>query len=221
MTWILYPWQIVVLALAGWINRQQLEVIEYLKDESRVLREQLKGKRIRFTDDQRRRLAAKAKKLGRKALRDLDTLVTPDTLLAWHRRLILPGRYDGSAKRGPGRPRIMGEIRYLVVKVARENVSWGYTQIRGALSNLGHDIGRGTIANILKQDGIDPAPAGGKGISWQDFLKTHWDVLATADANRRGRHDWVYPIRTRWRTFSWTAPLRCEPTQPDRSNMAS
>ncbi len=66
---VLHPWQIVVMAVAGWINRQQLEVIEYLKVENQVLREQMKGKRIRFTDDQRRRLAAKAKTLGRKVLR--------------------------------------------------------------------------------------------------------------------------------------------------------
>ncbi len=82
---ILRPWQVVLIALAGWINRQQLDVIEYLREENRVLREQLKGKRIRFTDDQRRRLAAKAKKLGRKMLGELDTIVTPDTLLAWYR----------------------------------------------------------------------------------------------------------------------------------------
>ena len=65
--------------------------------------------------------------------------------------------------------------------MARENASWGYTRIRGALSNLGHDIGRGTITNILKEHGIDPAPARGKGTSWRDFLKTHLDVLAAAD----------------------------------------
>ena len=106
---VLHPWQIVVLALAGWINRQQLDVIEYLKEENRVLREHLKGKRIRFTDDQRRRLAAKAKTLGRKVLRDLETIVTPDTLLAWHRKLIAR-KYDGTAKRQRGRPRLGGRF---------------------------------------------------------------------------------------------------------------
>ena len=136
---ILRPWQIVVLALAGWISRQQLDVIEYLREENRVLREQLKGKRIRFTDDQRRRLAAKAKSLGRKVLRDLDTLVTPDTLLAWHRNLIAR-KYDGSAKRGPGRPRVSEEISDLVVQMARENASWGYARIRGALSKPHHHL---------------------------------------------------------------------------------
>ena len=177
---VLHPWQIVVVALAGWINRQQLDVIEYLKEENRVLREHLKGKWIRFTDEQRRRLAAKAKSLGRKVLRELDTLVTPDTLLAWHRNLIAR-KYDGSAKRGPGRPPVMDEIRKLVVQMARENITWGYARIRGALSNLGHDLSRATIANILKEHGIDPAPSRGKRTSWRDFLKTHWDVLAAAD----------------------------------------
>ena len=121
---ILRPWQIVVLALAGWISRQQLDVIEYLKEENRVLREQLKGKRIRFTDDQRRRLAAKAKSLGRKVLRDLDTLVTPDTLLSWHRNLIAR-KYDGSAKRCPGRPRVIEEISDLVCSDCRRECQLG------------------------------------------------------------------------------------------------
>ena len=113
-------------------------------------------------------------------LRDLDTLVTPDTLLAWHRNLIAR-QYDGSAKRCPGRPRVIEEISELVVQMARENASWGYARIRGALSNLGHEVSRGTIANILKEHGLDPAPQRGKHTSWRDFLKTHWDVLAAAD----------------------------------------
>jgi putative transposase len=75
----------------------------------------------------------------------------------------------------------MDEIRKLVAQMARENASWGYTRIRGALSNLGHNIGRGTIANMLKEHGIDPAPARTTRTSWRDFLKTHWDVLAAAD----------------------------------------
>ena len=113
-------------------------------------------------------------------LRDLDTLVRPDTLLAWHRRLIAK-KYDGSGNRGPGRPRVRDEIRNLVVQMARENMTWGYTRIRGALANLGHEVSRGTIADILKEHGIDPAPHRGKRTSWRDFLKTHWDVLAAAD----------------------------------------
>src|SRR5262249_6048314 len=88
----------------GWMNQQQQQAIDYLREENRVLREQLGGRRLRFTDDQRRRLAARAKGLGRRVLSQIATIVTPGTLLAWHRKLIAR-KYDGSASRGPGRPR--------------------------------------------------------------------------------------------------------------------
>jgi len=136
--------QFLVVAMAGWINQQQRDVIDYLQEENRVLREQLAPQRLRFTDAQRRRLAAKAKTLGRKALAESDTRVTPDTLLAWHRRLIAQ-TYDGRRRRGPGRPRVMHEIRQLIVQMATENLDWGSTRIRGALANLGHHVARGTI----------------------------------------------------------------------------
>src|SRR5216684_8059012 len=150
---VLDPFRFVLIAVAGWMNQRQLQIIDYLREENRVLREQLGGRRVRLNDDQRRRLAARAKGLGRKLLAQLATLVTPETLLAWHRRLIAK-KYDGSAHRGPGRPRVMSEIRALIVQVARENRTWGYTRIQGALSNLGHRVGRGTIANTLRENGI-------------------------------------------------------------------
>ena len=87
------PLRFLLVALAGWINQQQREVIDYLQEENRVLREQLGPRRLRFTDDQRVRLAAKAKLLGRRALRKVSSLVTPDTLLVWHRQLIARGYY--------------------------------------------------------------------------------------------------------------------------------
>src|SRR5262245_46513608 len=97
-----HPLQFVLVALAGWVNQQQRDVIHYLLEENRVLREQLGARRLRFTDDQRRRLAPKARTLGRPLLREFATIVTPDTLLAWHRTLIAK-QYDGSPRRGPGR----------------------------------------------------------------------------------------------------------------------
>ena len=97
---VLDPIQFVMIALAGWMNQRQLQTIEYLREENRVLREQLGSRRLRFNDDQRRRLAARAKGLGRKLLCEVATLVTPDTLLAWHRKLIAQ-KYDGHQKRGP------------------------------------------------------------------------------------------------------------------------
>jgi len=175
-----YPLRFVLVALAGWINQQQRSVVDYLQEENRALREQLGPGRLRFTHDQRRRLAAKAKTLGRHALRDIATIVTPDTLLSWHRRLIAQ-QYDGSARRGPGRPPVPAEIRALIMRMATENRTWGYTRIQGALANLDHAVGRGTIANILREHGLEPAPERAKKTTWTEFLRTHWDVLAAAD----------------------------------------
>ena len=102
------------------MNQRQLLVIDYLREENRILREQLDGRRLRLDDNQRRRLAVKAKALGRKALAEVASIVTPETLLAWHRKLIAQ-KYDGTAHRSPGRPRTADEIEALVVRMAEEN----------------------------------------------------------------------------------------------------
>ena len=75
----------------------------------------------------------------------------------------------------------MAEIRTLIVRMALENPAWGYTRIQGALANLGHEVGRNTVANILKEQGIDPAPERGKRQSWSSFLKAHWGMIAASD----------------------------------------
>jgi transposase InsO family protein len=106
--------------------------------------------------------------------------VTPDTLLAWHRALIAR-KYDGHLRRGPGRPPVTAEIRHWVVQMATENPSWGYTRIQGALANVEHAVSRGTIATILKQHGLDPAPQRQKRTTWRAFLRAQWSVLAAAD----------------------------------------
>src|SRR5215472_16299094 len=110
------PFRLLLISLAGWLNQQQQDVIDCLQEENRVLREQLEGKRLRFNDDQRRRLAVRAKKLGWRMLHELTTMVTPATLLAWHRRLIAE-KYDGSKRRGPDRPRRRDEIQQLEVRL--------------------------------------------------------------------------------------------------------
>jgi transposase InsO family protein len=168
-----------MICLAGWISRNQHNLIEYLQEEVNVLKEQL-GKRPRFNDDQRRRLAAKAEKIGLKHLKGIASLVTPRTLLDWHQRLVAR-KYDGSLKRPPGRPSTPAEVRELILRMAAENRTWGYTRIQGALQNLGHEIGRGTIAKVLQEAGVDPAPDRQKRTTWKEFLRTHWDVLAAAD----------------------------------------
>ncbi len=76
------------MILAGWVNREQQETIEYLRTENQVLREKLGKKRILLSNDQRRRLAVKGKILGRKRLQEIGTLFTPDTILHWHRKLV-------------------------------------------------------------------------------------------------------------------------------------
>ena len=173
------PISLVVTCVAGWMNRHQQVVIEYLQEEVRVLQEQL-GRRPRFNDDQRRRLALKAKTVGRKGLLRFARIVTPDTLLAWHHRLIAR-KYNSSQVRKPGRPRTANDLRELILRMARENRSWGYTRIQGALRNLGHKVGRGTVAEILKTAGLEPAPERVNRTTWKEFLRTHWEVLAATD----------------------------------------
>jgi hypothetical protein len=114
------PFRLLLISVAGWFNQQQRVALDYLREENRVLREQLGNKRLRLNDDQRRRLAAKAKKVARRILHEVATMVTAETLLAWHRKLIAQ-KYDGSARRGPGRPRTRDEIRRLVIRMATEN----------------------------------------------------------------------------------------------------
>ncbi len=125
-----YLWQFLAITFAGWVNRSQQDAIEYLKEENRVLREQLGACRLRFTDDQRLCLAAKARALCRENLKEIFDLVTPDTLLRWYRELNA-ANYDGSQRRGPGRPRVMETIRELVLTKAKENSSWGYRRFVG------------------------------------------------------------------------------------------
>ena len=180
MSKCLDPFRFLLISLAGWMNQRQLNAIEYLREENRVLREQLGGKRLRLNDDQRRRLAAKAKGLGRTILAEVATIVTPETLLSWHRKLIAQ-KYDGSGKRGPGRPRTAGELEVLVVRLAGENRDWGYRRIQGALSNLGHEIARSTIAAILSRHGIEPTPERSRKTTWKEFLSRHWELIVATD----------------------------------------
>ena len=120
---VLDPFRFLLIAVAGWMNQQQQFAIDYLREENRVLREQLGHRRLRLTNDQRRRLAAKAKRLCRRILKEVAGIVTPDTLLKWHLKLIAE-KYDGTAQRGPGRPRTAATIESLVVRMANENRDW-------------------------------------------------------------------------------------------------
>jgi hypothetical protein len=138
-------------------------------------------KRILLTDDQRRLLAVKGKSLGRKTLRELTTIVTPDTILRWHRELIAR-KWDYTAQRKTvGRPRLRQVIVDFILRFARENPTWGYDRIQGALANVGYHITDTTDGNVLKAHGIEQAPDRQRQTTWSTFLKAHWDVLAAID----------------------------------------
>src|SRR5712691_5496233 len=168
--------RLLLAALIGWLDRRQQDAVAYLIEENRILRGHVPG-RIRLTDEERRRLAVRGHRLGRRRLRDVATIVTLDTILRWHRQLI--ARKWTYAKRRGGRPGVLAEIRRLVVRMAEENPTWGYTRILGALKNVGHRVSRSTIARILKAHGIPPGPE--RPASWQTFLQAHWGAIAGAD----------------------------------------
>ncbi len=180
MNEIMTPVQFLITTVAWWVNEWQAKRIEFLCGEIEVYRRLVGTGRLKLTNGERRELAVLGKAIGLEALRDLPTLVRPETILAWYRRLVAK-KHDQTAKRGPGRPRKPDELRALIVRMAEESPGWGYTRIMGALANLGHLVGRGTIANVLKEHGIVPAPERGKKTKWRDFLRAHWDVLAATD----------------------------------------
>jgi putative transposase len=125
-------------------------------------------------------LAEKGRPLGRKRLAEVASLVTPATIMRWYRELVA-AKYDGSARRGPGRPTARRDAVAQLLTMARANPSWGYTRLRGALENIGIDLGRSTIQRILAEYGIEPAPLRGKTLPWKTFLKAHWGAIAAAD----------------------------------------
>jgi putative transposase len=181
LEFILKPWHLIVLFLASHLNREQQCVIEYLQVENQVLREKLGKGRILLNDDQRRRLAVKGKLLGRKALCELTTLVTPDTIMRWHRELVAKKWDYCHLRKRIDRPRTKQEKVELILRLARENSGWGYGRIQGALKNLGVVLSDTTVGNILREDGLEPAPERMRKTTWKTFLKAHWDVLSAAD----------------------------------------
>ena len=154
MSFILRPWQLLLVILVGWVQRQQQAILEFQNEQIQSLLTQQGKTRIRLTNDQRRRLAVKGKALGRKALGEITTIVTPDTILRWHRQIVA-AKWDTSdrRKKSPGRPPVSTEIEQLVLRLAKENPTWGYDRIAGALANLGHSISDSTVGNILRLTG--------------------------------------------------------------------
>ena len=153
-------WKVLLAYITGSVDQALLLRNEYLVTENRILRNHIQG-RVRLSDGERKTLADIGKKLGKKALEEVAHIVTPDTILAWHRQLVAQ-KFDGSQQRKTlGRPKIDAELEALVVRMAQENRSWGYDRIVGALANLGYTleeclarlvlIGEASLRHILRQ----------------------------------------------------------------------
>ena len=148
--------------------------------ENPILKNQIKG-RLQLTDPERIRLAEIGQRLGRKALEEVAQIVRPETILGWHRRLVAK-KFDGSRNRSPaGCPNTDNTIEELILKMARENRSWGYRRIVGALSNLGYEVSHQTVGNVLQRHGLLRAPDRERKTSWRKFIRSHTEVLAAVD----------------------------------------
>jgi transposase InsO family protein len=173
-------WMRMLAYITGTVDQELLLRNEYLATENRILRAQLRG-RLLLSDVDRATLAEIGHRLGRKALDEIANTARPDTILGWYRKLIAR-KFDGSkARRYPGRPRIDREIEVLVVRMAKENRGWGYDRIVGALANLGYTVSDETVGNILRRNGLPPAPERKQTTTWKDFIRAHLAVLAGTD----------------------------------------
>jgi putative transposase len=176
----LMDWKHLLAYITGTVDQELLLRNEYLVTENRLLRQQITGRR-RLSDGERKTLAEIGQKLGRQALAEVATIVKPDPILAWHRTLVAK-KFDGSQQRqSPGRPTIDQDLEALIVRIARENRSWGYDRIVGALANLGLTVSAQTVGNVLKRHGIAPAPERKTTTTWREFIRTHMDVLVATD----------------------------------------
>ena len=173
-------WAQLLAYVTGKVDQELLLRNEYLAAENRILKAQIKG-RLLLSQEEKVTLAEIAHRLGRKALEKVAGAAQPDTILDWYRKLIAK-KFDGSRfRQRVGRPRIAEEIERLVVRMAKENPSWGYDRIVGALANLGHRLSDQTVGNLLRRHGISPAPKRKQTVSWKDFIRSHRDVLAGMD----------------------------------------
>ena len=178
------PWMMLVSMMAGWINRQQQEALEYLTEENKILRDELLKatgkKRIILNDIQRRRLAILGKKLGRKLLGQVCCAFSPDTLLLWHRKLVAK-KYTGKNHGKGGRPRISDYLRQLIIDMAKDNKHLGGKTLHGYLKYLGLKVSPSTINRILREHGIEPRPDRPEKTSWNEFVRAEWESLAAID----------------------------------------
>jgi putative transposase len=173
-------WARILAYITGTVDQQLLLRNEYLVAENQIVKAQLEG-RLRLSDAERTRLGEIGHRLGRKALGEVAIAALPDTILGWYRRLV-ERKFDGSrVRRTPGRPPIDKEVEELIVRMAKENRSWGYDRIVGALANLGYHVADQTVGNVLRRHGIPPAPQRQRTTTWAEFIRAHLAVLAGTD----------------------------------------
>ena len=173
-------WPRLLAYITGRVDQELLLRNEYLVAENRILREKIKG-RLQLSDGEKSTLAEIAHQLGRKALAEIAVAAKPDTILGWFRKLVAR-KFDGSRFRQTvGRPRVDQAIENLIVRMAKENPTWGYDRIVGALANLGHTVSDQTVGNVLRRHGIAPAPKRKHTTRWRDFIRAHMDVMAGTD----------------------------------------
>ena len=175
-------WTRILAYITGSVDRKLLLRNEYLAAENRILRTKL-NRRLQFSDAERATLSEIGFRLGlgRRTLSEVATAAQPDTILAWYRRLVAR-KFDGSqSRRGPGRPRIDQGVEGLIVRMARENRSWGYDRIVGALANLGYHVSDQTVSNVLRRHDIPPARERKRTTTWAEFIRTHLALLAATD----------------------------------------
>jgi putative transposase len=173
-------WARVLAYITGTVDQERLLWNACLLAESRVLKAQL-PRRLRLSDTERATLGEIGHRLGRKALGEVATAATPDTILAWYRKL-MARKFDGSrARRAPGRPPIDRDLEDLIVRMARENRSCGYDRIVGAQANRGHAVSDQATGNALRRHGIPPAPDRKRRTTWAQFIRVHLAALAGTD----------------------------------------
>jgi hypothetical protein len=173
-------WARMLAYITGTVDQELLLRNEYLAAENRILRAKIKD-RLLLSDSEKATLAEIAHRLGRKALGDVASAAKPETLLRWYRELIAK-KFDGSRfRRSVGRPPIDEAIERLVVRMARENPSWGYDRSVGAMANLGYTVSDQTVGNILKRYDIPPASKRKQNTSWRDFIRAHMAVMVGTD----------------------------------------
>ena len=169
-----------LLRLLPMSSRDKDAEILALRHQLSVLQRQLGPDRVRFTPGDRALLAALLHRLPRDVLKKLHLVVRPDTVLRWHRDVVVRRHAQRSRPRHPGRPRTVHSVRVLVLRLVRENRGWGYRRVHGELLVLGVKVAASTVWEILHDAGIDPAPERSS-TTWADFLRSQAEALLACD----------------------------------------